>query len=236
MGADVLGIAVQKQNGSQRPARRGQKPAIQARAVAGVEIHVLVFQPQLLGRLDMRVIGKEKTLLQPLRPSQSDARISRCRIRNKNTARAVRCSSSRGIPVQRGPGAYMKKIIVASVLILSGCSNIYLDTIDLLRAQNTGNLAKLTVGLRKETAMEMMGTEASKGVFMWIDNPYRSETLMGKDGKNYEVLHYYTDLKQRDDRITDDELTPLVFHDGKLIGWGYLFLDQRVPPKPVYTR
>jgi hypothetical protein len=130
----------------------------------------------------------------------------------------------------------MKKFILASVLVLFGCSNIYLDTSDLLRAQNTGNLAKLTVGLRKEVVTEMMGTEASKGVFMWIDNPYRSETLTGKDGKSYEVLYYYTELKQRDDRITDDELTPLVFHDGKLIGWGYPFLDQRVPPKPVYTR
>lgn len=130
----------------------------------------------------------------------------------------------------------MKKIILALVLILAGCSNIYLDTSDLLRAQNTGNLAKLTVGLGKETVMEMMGTEASKGVFMWIDNPYRSETLTGKDGKSYEVLYYYTDLKQRDDRITDDELTPLVFHNGKLLGWGYPFLVQRAPPKPVYTR
>jgi hypothetical protein len=130
----------------------------------------------------------------------------------------------------------MKKFILASVLVLFGCSNIYLDTSDLLRAQNTGNLAKLTVGLRKEVVTEMMGTEASKGVFMWIDNPYRSETLTGKDGKSYEVLYYYSDLKQRDDKITDDELTPLVFQDGKLIGWGYPFLDQRVPPKPVYTR
>lgn len=66
--------------------------------------------------------------------------------------------------------------------------------------------------------------------------PYRSETLTGKDGKSYEVLYYYTHLKQRDDRITDDELTPLVFQGGKLIGRGYPFPDQRVPPKPVYTR
>lgn len=130
----------------------------------------------------------------------------------------------------------MKKIIAASLLAVSACSNIYLDTSDLLRTQNTENLAKLTVGLRKEVAVEMMGTEPSKGVFMWIDNPYRAENLTGKDGKNYEVLYYYTDLKQRDDRITDDELTPLVFHDGKLIGWGYSFLDQKVPPKPVYIR
>ena len=130
----------------------------------------------------------------------------------------------------------MKIIIVALLLVLAGCSNIYLDTSDLLRERNTGSLAKLTAGLGKETVMEMMGTEPSKGVFMWIDNPYRSETLTGKDGKSYEVLYYYTDLKHRDDRITDDELTPLVFHDGKLIGWGYPFLDQRVPPRPVYTR
>lgn len=130
----------------------------------------------------------------------------------------------------------MKKIFVASALLLAGCSNFYLDTSDLLRTQNTVNLAKLTVGLNKEVAMEIMGTEPSKGIFMWIDNPYRSETLTGKDGKSYEVLYYYTDLKQRDDKITDDELTPLVFQDGKLIGWGYPFLDRRVPPKPVYIR
>lgn len=130
----------------------------------------------------------------------------------------------------------MKKIIVALVLVLSACSNIYLDTTDLLRTQNAENLKKLSVGMKKEVAVEIMGTEPSKGVFMWIDNPYRAATLTGKDGKNYEVLYYYTDLKQRDDKITDDELTPLVFQDGKLIGWGYPFLDQKVPPKPVYTR
>lgn len=130
----------------------------------------------------------------------------------------------------------MKNIIVALLLGLAGCSNFYLDTSDLLRERNAEGLAKLTAGLGKQTVMEMMGTEPSRGVFMWIDNPYRSETLTGKDGKSYEVLYYYTEMKQRDDKITDNELTPLVFHDGKLIGWGYPFLDRRVPPKPVYTR
>jgi len=128
------------------------------------------------------------------------------------------------------------KIIISLVLLLSGCSNFYLDTSDLLRTQNTENLKKLTVGLRLEVAKELMGTEPSKSLFKWIDNPYRIETLKGKDGKNYEVLYYYTELKQRDDKITDDELTPLVFQDGKLIGWGYAYLDQKVPPRPVYTR
>jgi hypothetical protein len=136
----------------------------------------------------------------------------------------------------RLPGKQMKRIVILLLLMLAGCGNFYLDTSDLLRTQNAENIKKLTVGMRKDVVMEMMGTEPSKGVFMWIDNPYRTETLTGRDGKTYEVLYYYSQLKQRDDKITDDELTPLVFQDGKLIGWGYPFLDQKVPPKPVYTR
>jgi|SRR3989344_493397 len=129
----------------------------------------------------------------------------------------------------------MRKIIPI-LLVLAGCSNFYLESSDLLRAQNKEYVQKLSTGMRKDVAKEIMGTDPAKGLFMWIDNPYRTETLTGKDGKVYEVLYYYTDLKQRDDKITDDELTPLVFQDGNLIGWGYPFLDQRVPPKPTYTR
>lgn len=130
----------------------------------------------------------------------------------------------------------MKKIFVALLLLLTGCSSFYLDTSDLLRERNTANLAKLAVGQSREVVMEIMGTQPSKSLFMWIDNPHRRETLTGRDGRHYEVLYYYTELKQRDDRITDDELTPLVFLDGKLIGWGYPFLDRTVPPKPVSGR
>jgi hypothetical protein len=130
----------------------------------------------------------------------------------------------------------MKRAVIPLLLVLAGCGNFYLDTSDLLRTQNAENIRKLTVGMRKEVVMQLMGTEPSKGVFMWIDNPYRTETVTGQDGQIYEVLYYYTDLKKRDDKITDDELTPLVFTDGKLVGWGYPFLDRKVPPKPVYIR
>jgi hypothetical protein len=130
----------------------------------------------------------------------------------------------------------MKKLIILLSLIVIGCSSIYLDTSDLLRDQNKENLKKLSVGQPKNLVMDIMGRDPSKGVFMWIDNPYRTEVLTGKDGKTYEVLYYYTDLKARDDKITDDELTPVVLQDGKLVGWGYPLLDQRVPPKPTYTR
>jgi len=131
----------------------------------------------------------------------------------------------------------MRRIIpILLVLVLAGCGTLMLDPIDVLRDQNHENLQKLSTGMRKDVAMEMMGTEPAKGLFQWVYNPHRTETVTGKDGKVYEVLYYYTDLKQRDDKITDDELTPLVFEDGKLIGWGYSFLDQRVPPDPAHPR
>ncbi len=114
----------------------------------------------------------------------------------------------------------MKRLIIPLLFILAGCNNFYLDTSDLLRTHNVDTVKKLSIGMRQDVVMEMIGTEPSKGVFMWIDNPYRTETLTGKDGKTSVILSYYTDLKQRDDKITDDELTPLVFENGKLIGWG----------------
>ena len=45
----------------------------------------------------------------------------------------------------------------------------------------------------------------------------------------YDVLFYYTDLKTRDDKITDDELTPLIFRNHELVGTGYPFLAKLAP-------
>lgn len=111
-------------------------------------------------------------------------------------------------------------ILTIALALLAACSNFYLDTASSLREANKANLKKLSTGMQKSTVVEIMGTEPSKGVFMWIDNPYRTESVTAKDGRRYEVLYYYTDLKQRDDKITDDELTPLIFENGKLVAWG----------------
>lgn len=110
--------------------------------------------------------------------------------------------------------------ILAISIALASCSSFYVDPADSFRDANKENLKKLSVGMEKSAALQVMGTEPSRGLFMWIDNPYRDETVTAKDGKHYEVLYYYTDMKQRDDKITDDELTPLIFQDGKLVGWG----------------
>jgi len=68
-----------------------------------------------------------------------------------------------------------------------------------------------------------------------ITNPYKIETLQSQDEtRNFEILYYYAEKKKEgrilrgEYSITDDELTPLVFENNKLIGWGWMFLDDKV--------
>jgi len=47
-----------------------------------------------------------------------------------------------------------------------------------------------------------------------VSNPYRA-TGVQNEGRTYEILYYWTDVKPQDGTITDDELTPLIFENGK---------------------
>ena len=54
--------------------------------------------------------------------------------------------------------------------------------------------------------------------------------------KIFEVIYYVTDVKNDDGAITDDELTPLVFDEGNLIGWGWSFLQNNVQKYEIRMR
>jgi hypothetical protein len=100
--------------------------------------------------------------------------------------------------------------------------------------------------MSKEEAIKVMGTKAfstySQGnvlgipSYLTITNPYRSEVLRGKDDKTFEVIYYVTDVKNDDNAITDDELTPLIFDNGKLTGWGWSFLEDNVKRYEIRMR
>jgi len=72
--------------------------------------------------------------------------------------------------------------------------------------------------------------------YLRATNPMRDEQLRGADGTDYQVLFYYTDVRTKDDRITDDELTPVVLLSGKVIGVGYAFLAKKVPQYQALAR
>jgi hypothetical protein len=100
------------------------------------------------------------------------------------------------------------------------------------------NLVRLSLGISREKALDIMGSKTTEylcdvessrpGVKVKLNNPYRSETFQIA-GKIVEAVYYITDLKHDNCKIDREELTPLVFEDSKLIGWGNNFLSEIIP-------
>ncbi|HNR14872.1 MAG TPA: DUF3192 domain-containing protein [Thermodesulfobacteriota bacterium] len=111
--------------------------------------------------------------------------------------------------------------ILLALLLISGCAT----QSENVRIENRENLLRLSVGMKKFEVLQIMGTQT----YETINNPYKVETPRGGNGELYEVLFYHTELKNKDDLIADDELTPIVFLDNRLIGWGWAFLSSVVP-------
>ena len=126
----------------------------------------------------------------------------------------------------------MKKAVSISLLLmlLIGCRS----SLDRVRTYNRKKLLKLSVGLTKEQAVTVMGYKKGGGRFgePRVNSPYKSQILQTKE-KTYEVLYYYTDIESRvyianPSTISENELTPLVFENDVLAGWGKDFLKSKM--------
>lgn len=97
-----------------------------------------------------------------------------------------------------------------------------------VRAHNRIVLDQLKVGLSLNDVKNLFGygevKTSDKGI---ITNPYRTGTFKDKSGNEFIILFYYTDNKGKSIKnvINDQDLTPLVFQDNKLIGWGWTFIE-----------
>jgi hypothetical protein len=133
----------------------------------------------------------------------------------------------------------LERIALVAMLAVGGCSTLMVDPLEQLRTDNKAKVEKLAVGMTRMEVESVMGNARAGGglpevlfgrvQYLQARNPMREESLTGMDGADYLVLFYYTDVRQRDDKITDDELTPVVLRDGKVAGIGYPFLGARVP-------
>jgi len=144
----------------------------------------------------------------------------------------------------------MKRLIPLFVMaiLMSGCAS--LGHLDKLSAENRQNILSLNIGMSKQEALRIMGNNTATDKYAnWekvtAGNPYKSEILQGEN-KTFEVIYYLTESKHQKvvdsfgwsqaDPVTDDELTPLIFDDGTLIGWGRSFLNENINKYEVRVR
>ncbi|MFC1808941.1 DUF3192 domain-containing protein [Candidatus Omnitrophota bacterium] len=121
----------------------------------------------------------------------------------------------------------MNKILVLALC----CIFLGFSSPENLRTQNRTNLIKLTPGMTKAQVLHIMQQNEAEdfdedGTYA-INNPYKSETLKGKR-KTFEVVYYHTEVIERDRILERDELTPVIFFENKLLGWGWMYLREIV--------
>jgi len=94
--------------------------------------------------------------------------------------------------------------VVAALLAggLAGCSSMPWNE----AAANIDHSKQLRVGMTKSEVLKVMG------------KPLADETFCTPD-----VWYYFVQSVWMDGLTTEDECMPLVFKDGKLIGWGNAF-------------
>ena len=104
------------------------------------------------------------------------------------------------------------------------CNNSISDTVftpQQVRTMNKEKLNELEIGMNENVVLMMMESKTFKieSAPFIIENPFKTE-IYSNDIDVYKILYFYTDLVKRDGFITDEELTPIIFKNNKLIGWG----------------
>ncbi len=136
----------------------------------------------------------------------------------------------------------MKKLFYAvpAMIFLLGCATVYepYETVSDLKpvVRKFISLNQIQKGMTPAEVKAVLGSQIVIGYEMpditqerykpvVIDNPYRSEDYV-KGSRQYRIEYYLTCIRASDDVVTDDELTPLIFENDKLTGWGWDFLER----------
>ena len=114
--------------------------------------------------------------------------------------------------------------LVLAMLLFFSCGIATRNFRDL----NRKNMLSLSIGMEKADVLRVMGNRQVKDLQLGtLTNPYKSEIFKAQE-KIFEVWYYYTDRTVADGMISDGELTPVVFENEKLVGWGDGFFQDLV--------
>lgn len=130
-------------------------------------------------------------------------------------------------PVVRVSQYLLILLVMLAMVALTGCA----ASLKEIGQTTTVKLATVEPGMTRDQVQTIMGTtmvEAKRGQI--VPCPYRAEPTITSDGRDVEILYYYTgsaDLEdERDHVIQYGELTPIVFENKVVIGGGWTYLQR----------
>jgi len=111
----------------------------------------------------------------------------------------------------------MKRLVlfVAAAVLFCSCSAIN---------RNNENLVNLKVSMTQDDVVKIMGT------------PTASESYEATGGERLSILYYRTEEKQMTLTTVKEECTPVVFINGKLVGWGDRLVASTINTLRVKTK
>lgn len=124
-------------------------------------------------------------------------------------------------------------IIAAAVLTVAGCT-----AGPELRLQDRWRKDAVREGTSKEGLLRVMGTEhaviynADGAVRKVVPNPYEMRDFT-RGGRTYEVIVYFTNPERKNGPLAEEEFTPFVLENGRVIGKGRDFLRKIETATPV---
>jgi hypothetical protein len=125
-------------------------------------------------------------------------------------------------------GSFAVRVAAAVVaLTLGGCAQPYVRQYEAGVARNFQNLQTIRLGMSTAEVEQLMGPADVHYKRVQLRNPWRSESYRVRPDLEVRVLFYVTQgfvWHSQDDRFA---LTPVVFENGKVVGWGWGFLERR---------
>lgn len=104
------------------------------------------------------------------------------------------------------------------------------------------SLQNVQPGMSPQEVLAVLGQEVTIGYIqsdqttnaflpITLPQPYRTEVLT-LDGTTYEIFYYFTRVRKADGVISEEELTPLIFAQGRLTakGWDDVFTLKNKTP------
>ena len=113
-------------------------------------------------------------------------------------------------------------LIFAAILSFSGCSAGLDSSVDTQEVGPGGIRLGMT---RQEVVETMLDDVRMLQMSGQAKNPYATRFLNGLRDEQLEVMYYYTGMKRPDDRVTAEELVPVILKDDSVIGWGWQTLE-----------